>query len=873
VSHFFGESRKLILNHLVNQFHEIESGSTTRPVIYVLEGSSGVGKSHIIREFYELLRARQFDGFNPYWPALGKPEHRSRALGVGDPLANRKVLGPSSAEFIWDANSLPTFLWLTISCVKGEHLQFDVVREQIERALEVHGDPMFLAARNRGGSGLIDIELLRRKLRVIEATDVISFSRDIALEVAGAVTNVIPGTGVAVEGLQKSIELYMSSRKRRKSLREQVKLGVTASSREAKLSELVHHIRDLTRVGLPAVIAIEDLHWMDQDLPYLLKSIAKLDAEHPIMVIATAWPESRSAETNSYSKWISAAAESGTAEVIEVPDLEVDALIEIVDTYAPATNPELKKAIITGWSNPYCLELFLSWDSISQCIEGESGQEYFDIDVEDLKRRPTEIRDLYAARWNDIVYEVRKALIATAGTLPQSNAMHPFEIEVVASVLAASDHLCDWANLSGTGVINHEEVVTECLKIARHISWTVINGAGESFREPGLADVVMEHMSNESVKTQRELRLGVIRELENRILLMGEPGLILNAQDPEHVLAASWLLEVAPLEKGNAFTSARFLRARQLAASIMLPQALEVLPESLFMDPLEQGGEFLDSFFTMRIEHDSWIADTGNTELALKLSKATTASATHTLGHTHLVTLASQVVLANRLGAVGEKDQAVGIFEYLESEISTRTDIPDDFAAVVKSGVALWTGDKDKSLAGSAAIMLESIIAEFTLKLGERSYQVMEARRVQARFVGESNDTNQAVVLYRRIVEDSREWFGSISPHSFEARRGFGRWLLANGQIAESLETCLSVEQDCMDMYGPENYLTLYATLGLVKAQAAAGQCANARLTFDRLKIAINVYDTVHRLHKYLAEALEELNRCEEGTESLLFYT
>jgi hypothetical protein len=371
-------------------------------------------------------------------------------------------------------------------------------------------------------------------------------------------------------------------------------------------------------------------------------------------------------------------------------------------------------------------------------------------------------------------------------------------------------------------------------------------------------------VSNEPSRITKALLEGVVAELEARILLMGDSTLVLNPQDADHVLAANWLLQVSPPGHGDAFTAARFLVARQQASSLNLLEALETLPTTLFMDQSQQEGPFTESFLNMRVEHDWWVADTGRTEEALELIQDTAAACERALGPDNQVTLAANVVLASRLGGVGRKTEALQTFQMLQARIAHLPSTPADFAAVVNIGVALWVGDiGGPGDAARAVELFNPVITEFTQKLGERALQVTEARRTQARFIGESKNTAEAVRVYHQLVADNREWFGWKSPLSFEARRGLGRWQLEDKQVPQALATYIEVERDCIEMFGPEHYLSLYATLGLGRAHIAAGQCEQARLTLDRLGIALEVYDKIHRLHEFYADALTELENCQ----------
>src|SRR5690554_4658802 len=91
-------------HHHVELVHNLRRRLDTLPDpkgtrLVILRGTSGQGKSRVIRELYRSLST----GDN-YWPDL--PGWDSE----GD-LRARKALGPDLSKFIWRADAVPTFAW------------------------------------------------------------------------------------------------------------------------------------------------------------------------------------------------------------------------------------------------------------------------------------------------------------------------------------------------------------------------------------------------------------------------------------------------------------------------------------------------------------------------------------------------------------------------------------------------------------------------------------------------------------------------------------------------------------------------------------------------------------------------------------------
>lgn len=857
MANFHGASRYLLLNDLLEHVAAVQRGEPDSPRIALLEGPSGVGKSRLIREVYERLRDTTIGDFGQYWPTL-----RGQGTNAG-PIAHRKVLGPPPDGLIWEPDSLPSFVWLTLAFTPAGHLPLTTSYPQIQDAMEWHSVPVMLALAELDGVGEKARQALRnarRRLAGMTADDWERLSGQALIEVTGLLGAALPGASHAFAATRSAIASLARRREQRRDLHDRVQFGRSEQSQQERASVLAQNIRSLTRRSLPAIIAIEDLHWMDDAMPFLLDELAAPDPDHPVIVMATVWPEARD-HSSAYSRWLAEARSTNRVQVIPIEDLEDEALRSIIDEHAPATEEWIKGALVERWSNPYCLELFLTWDAIELLIEGEGDQRRLVIEAEDLSTRPSAIGALYAARWRSLSEPVQKALMAAAGTLPPGDAMRPFEIEIVASVLAKSATLQKW--MAGTTAsVRDEEVVAAHLLTAREMSWTMVSGAGDSFREPDVATVVSHHQEGLPSTIKGALREGVIRELVDRVRAMAHPTLVLDERDPDQVLAAVWLLRVDPLGDSAAHVAARYLDARLRADEGDFAGALEVsqliLGTTTGQGASETTGLDDVSRLTVELSRAGWHGEHGQTETARTSSLAIHTEAVALLGESNTLTIAARAVHAHWTGICEHKVEARQLYEALVHDLSLGIDVPDWLACSIDSGLALWVGET--GLPFDASLRFEAVVREFTTHLGERDGLILQARRGQARFLGEAGRPDEAVALYRRIAADCSEWFGPRSPQNFEARRGLARWLLAAGETQEALDAYLAVERDCRDALGVDHILTLWATFGVGEAQRKAEATDQARETFEGLKVRIQILDPTHRLYDRVSTALSALD-------------
>ena len=853
MAEFVGESRQAALQTLLDRLEAIKSGDTSLPRIILLEGPSGYGKSRIIRELYSELRQRTIGDYPQYWPALNDPEISSTSRGA-NPLTDRKVLGPPVADFEWAAQSLPSFLWLTTAFSPDTHLQFETVRSQLLEALRWHNAPLLMAHTEIDGLDDRVRQQLARKLRSIRSSspdEWASQTMGVLEEVLGLLDIGLPGMGYAMQGVKRAIHIHIDRAKRKKDFEHGTALGPNERSRLADASELALQIHLLLRKEIPGILAIEDAHWCAPDLPYLLNSLAASTSDLPFLVVATAWPEGRVSGTSAYTEWLEAERDNGRLEILPLPPLEPTALRVIIDSHVGATDEATKSQLVERWNNPYSLELFLTAPETVFYIEEEAGQRRLDIALDELTALPDTIEGLYAQRWRTVPNNVKRALIAAAGMLPSSRPMQPFEIDVVSEVLQSSETLQKWARAGSGGDHFTSLQVEESLTRAREIAWTITEGAGDAFREPDIAQVVLQNLGRQPREVLAELRLQVTQSLEDRILAMASPGLILNPEDGDHALAAIWLLRLGS-HKTEPRVAAAYLNARLAAQDGLFPDALSETESLLDLELSDSLQAAQESWLRIRADIISWIGESGESERARILGGSLASESREALGANHEVALLCRAVEAHWTGICEMKSQALETYEEIDQVTWESHHSSAHMRTVARSGHALWQGEVGDW--PGASRMFGEVVDACAPVLGARHPLILQSRRGQARAEGEAGNLDRAVGLYEALVVDCATWFGPKSPQNFESRRGLARWQLANGDNASALEGFASVYEDCLAALGPSDFLTLWAQQGLFEAQVKSGQVAEATATQQDLQANTAHLDASHRLHTRVRE-------------------
>lgn len=490
----------------------------------ILQGSPGVGKSRIIREVYNSLARSQPEP--AYWPIL--------PTIPGDPLALRKCLGPGRQRFVWGADALPSYLWWEFTCRLSDDCEPSDAITEFGPFLGRHTLPLTLAvSRERGVSAEI-ITTLRSQWRALteDATN------DAAGETLGRMIDwLTPLDPVGIGWMINRLRDVMHWQVNRNSAMRQLADSTLLDGPADMGGDVARSVCGLTDGVLPAVIAVEDLHFAGEDTVSLLTHLRDLDAK--VTVLATAWQEAK--DHHNYRRLLTQL--EGTTSVHRVDEPTKEAVSLLIRYFAPETlSPEADK-VAERWPNPFALLTMLTLPRVQKAIERQSGRLVWGPD---LTSAPLSLQDLYYARLDQPPNEVKGALSIAAGALPitgeTSQAFMPNTVARAAcDVRLRQDCLTDVAAIESALQASVEEY-----------SWCISpTPATALFREPMLGLVARRLFDEETPEVDaKELRHRVSQALRAFIDHVRDGGFDLPIDDPQVVLACTWLVTLEGSKRG-----------------------------------------------------------------------------------------------------------------------------------------------------------------------------------------------------------------------------------------------------------------------------------------------------------------------------------
>lgn len=403
-----GEGHQRLLAMLLARVEAVAAGDSGVPRVVLIEGASGMGKSRIVRELYDVMRNRyDADG---YWPLL--EEAGGNASRSRDPLPGRKVVGPSVDDFLWPANALPGFGWWQFHCERMYAGQFMNGVTQIRSEVDAHLVPVALAWSYAASLG--DRWAARRAAVTARVRRVLAEGGvEAASQVLAGLGYPIPGLGLAASWLLGGYRATRERRARRGDLRQDLNLGDRVREQHSSSgAQLASVISGVAHAKVPAVVVVEDAHLMDAAMAEMLDRLAVVDPAHPVVVVAMAWPEST--DSAAYIGWRDAAITDRRVEIVGVPELGIAELIEIVRAYAPATGFDVARAAAVTYANPLALEATLGSRVLQRAIADNHGA----VPEAALSSYPVGLGDVYRDRFRELPDETQLALAVAGGALP-----------------------------------------------------------------------------------------------------------------------------------------------------------------------------------------------------------------------------------------------------------------------------------------------------------------------------------------------------------------------------------------------------------------------------------------------------------------------
>ncbi|PWF26529.1 tetratricopeptide repeat protein [Ancrocorticia populi] len=404
----------LVVGEILEVLDSVQASKS--PQMVVIEGPSGCGKTRIVQEFYGRLKDRNQDA---YWPPLRKSQGN-------DVMRQRKLIGPLQEDLLWPEETFPTFGWWHFNCeTLGTGILEDVVaaaRPQVD----ANGLPLTMARRKNEG-------LLAKGKRQSKAawSELTEAARD---EGVSAAVDVLAENGIEVlfpESLLsfgiKGLRAGNRRRKERAQFKNETDTAEIVSKNQATAGkDLAKAIADLALDSLPAIVVVEDLHRMGNELSALLDSLLASNA--PVLVIATNWPDAVS--NNIQSAFISNHKDSLVP--IECPQLGHSDLTQLVQESFDVSL-HIAEETARRLDNPLVLKLWLESSELADSYDF-IGPEALLTDHAGL---PIDALGVLDARWGELDRETQMALcLATAARPDEAVPLCDVEKEILAEAFA-----------------------------------------------------------------------------------------------------------------------------------------------------------------------------------------------------------------------------------------------------------------------------------------------------------------------------------------------------------------------------------------------------------------------------------------------------
>jgi hypothetical protein len=458
-----------VVDALASRLRALREGDTKLPRVVVLKGSSGVGKSRIVRELYDRLRAEQA---SPYWPPLAGGA--GTTAGGAEAMTAREEIAPRIQGFVWPADTLPGFAWWGFNCERmANNTMVDVIA-LARPQLDAHQIPLLMAWREVAGLG---DKVRRNRQKMLSAIRDASIheATDKLFDVLDGFDVVIPFGGALASWGWKGVKATRERRRQHASLGADVDLG-DQSGRERRSAgeDLAGVVRHVAHPGLPAVVAVEDIHLMGQEFAAFVDAVALRAEGKPVLVVGTAWPEGFHEGTHPvFAQWLAEATRRGTAEVVDCPVLDHADMAALLRQHgqAPKTDDATARSVADRLVTPRFLKLWLDLPATRRNIRRHGGAVVLDSDVE----LPDSAAEVPREMWASLPDDVRTALLHAAAANPLRDPLSQFVPRIVAEIA----HRFAGKDVAAT---------LAALREAERLSWCRTAAGLESFRERILAD-------------------------------------------------------------------------------------------------------------------------------------------------------------------------------------------------------------------------------------------------------------------------------------------------------------------------------------------------------------------------------------------------
>jgi tetratricopeptide (TPR) repeat protein len=744
--------------------------------------------------------------------------------------------------FIWRAEALPSFAWWVFDCARIGHDELLDVIAQGRTAVWAHLPALRVAWRDAAGWPAHLAAEQRDIVRRVLGEGKFEVAQQL-LDVLGVT---VPGLSLGLDWLRQIGQAHAVDRSERAGLHRDIPLGgPVVEQQKSAAAELAQMLSQVAHPLVPAVVVVEDLHLMGPELDTFLTLVAQRNADHPVIVVGTSWPEGR--RNGPYDRWLRKTRLAGNLELRAMPELNETDLISLLRRYAPATSDAIATRVVGRYQNPLALQLYLTLEDTLDQIADNDGA--LIVTPDDLADVPYSIRGLYELRWNELPSEVGTTLSYMAAMLPVDQPGWPSSRSIMTRAIMTARLSMDAAETVAGGVN----------RTAEQFAWIDRDAGGRlRFREALLAEIALEHISRQKHSLLQRATIVTLRDYVDQLR---DGGSWLEMTE-ETLGNARWLdaLIQHDLTCTAADAAALILIARAGGATHRPARAVRRLRERDWQTPLERdhrdtlvarqnlaywlgeeghlddaivefeklladlervlGADHPDTLVTRGVLA-YWLGEAGHVDDGIVQSQQLLADFERVLGADDMHTLSLRHNYARLLAEAGFVDYAIGLFEQLltDSQRVHGKDHPSVLATA--SNLAHWLGEAGR--VGDAITRLEQVLVTQQRVVGPDHPSTLATRHALARWLAGAGQLNEAIAKLELLLIDRIRVFGSDHPETMATRQVLAYWIGASGRVDEAIERLEQLVLDVQRVLGPDNPGTLATRHSLAHCLGDAG--------------------------------------------------
>lgn len=880
VAPFFGESRHLLVDGLVDIYDGVRSSGESRWVS--LEAPPGWGKTRLGRELYARLAKLQSQP--RYWPA-----------DFGDP--SRKVTNPGNFDHA--AGSLPEFLWWGITCSARNDVPTNSLRHDLEQ-LDRHAAYVEDAWKQSTPARMRLLAASRSAGRALTTDAAMTAAAEAAVATIGFAT----GLGALVRGVGHLHAKAKETRARRDRSESEEPVG--GDETNDIVDKTIEMLSRVTETRFPIVLFVEDLHLADNVLIEFIDEL--LTSVTHVFTITTARPSK--IEENPY---LNACLQEHAHRIHRVnhmllagkpfpsgaslATLENDAMESIVRSYFPEVTPTTLTELLKRYNSPWELEL------ICRLPKYKRQHPRLDLDSKSLLKLPKDIKDLHREHWNQLPDSFQIGLAVASVIIPNSineaeaGGMNDWDRSLLYEIMTSFEMPdIDLSELmrqtthkeNGHGWIQTIDeylrafVEAAQLEIASDDRDHLLERFMDDAREEILKHLAMmtqnlPDASNSIHRARTVLSLhaeGYIKDIN--IVATAIEAVLSDLEDaPRELdercrLFAKYLdlAKNAPHEVSSETTfSILYQGATALGEAGRVDEAIAAYRELLAGQQRILGKDHPD---TLSSRHNLAfeLGNAGRVEEAtIELQQVLSDSRT-ILGNYHPDTLMSQGNLAYELGHAGrEREAIVELRQVLTSRQRILGDEHHDTLAT-RDNIAFWLGEagwRDEAL-----LELRQVLPDRQRILGEYHRDTLTTRYKIATQLGHKGRVEDAMAELRLLLADQRRELGDTHPDTLTTRHDIAYWLSESGRHEEAIAAYRELLADRQRILKVDHHHTLKTRGLLARELGCVGRVEEAIVEYRDLlpdfqrKLTDNHPDTL-TAREILADLLLKSGRVQEA--------